>query len=75
MFDDVLSGLDMKTEEQLFIRVFGPDGLLRQHNITTVLVTHRGSYDHFSRQLKANLFQCDDFYMHPKSLLLIISGT
>ncbi|KAI9744668.1 MAG: hypothetical protein M1818_002197 [Claussenomyces sp. TS43310] len=41
IFDDVLSGLDGNTEEQVFTRVFGPGGLLRQHSITAILVTHR----------------------------------
>jgi len=42
IFDDVLSGLDINTEEQVFMRVFGPDGLLQKHDITAILVTHRG---------------------------------
>lgn len=40
IFDDVLSGLDADTEEQVFRRVFGPDGLLRRRNATVVLCTH-----------------------------------
>ena len=41
IFDDVLSGLDADTEEQVFDRVFGPLGLLRNRGgATTVLCTH-----------------------------------
>ena len=40
VFDDILSGLDADTEEQVFRRVFGPDGLLQRRNATTVLCTH-----------------------------------
>ncbi|KAE8445934.1 hypothetical protein EG329_012713 [Mollisiaceae sp. DMI_Dod_QoI] len=40
VFDDVLSGLDADTEEQVFTRVFGPNGLLRRRNATVVLSTH-----------------------------------
>ncbi|KAF4629796.1 hypothetical protein G7Y89_g8347 [Cudoniella acicularis] len=40
IFDDILSGLDADTEEQVFRRVFGPDGLLRRRNATAVLCTH-----------------------------------
>lgn len=40
VFDDILSGLDADTEDQVFKRVFGPNGLLRQRNATVVLSTH-----------------------------------
>ncbi|KAL3424167.1 ABC transporter [Phlyctema vagabunda] len=40
IFDDILSGLDGDTEEQVFNRVFGPDGLLKRRNSTIVLCTH-----------------------------------
>ena len=40
IFDDVLSGLDPATEEQVFRRVFGPEGLLRNRNATAILCTH-----------------------------------
>jgi ATP-binding cassette subfamily C (CFTR/MRP) protein 1 len=40
IFDDILSGLDADTEAQVFERVFGPNGLLRQRNATVVLCTH-----------------------------------
>jgi ATP-binding cassette subfamily C (CFTR/MRP) protein 1 len=40
IFDDILSGLDADTEEQVFQRVFGKHGLLRHRNATSVLCTH-----------------------------------
>lgn len=40
VLDDVFSGLDADTEEQVFRQVFGPDGLLRQRRSTVVLCTH-----------------------------------
>lgn len=40
VFDDVLSGLDADTEEHVFSRVFGPDGLIKRRNATAVLCTH-----------------------------------
>ncbi|KXX77725.1 Canalicular multispecific organic anion transporter 1 [Madurella mycetomatis] len=40
VFDDVMSGLDADTEEQVFNRVFSPTGLIRRRNATAVLCTH-----------------------------------
>lgn len=40
--DDVLRGLDWRTEECVWNRVFGPNGLLRQHGTTVILATHAG---------------------------------
>lgn len=40
VFDDVLSGLDADTEEHVFSRVFGPDGLIKRRKATAVLCTH-----------------------------------
>lgn len=40
IFDDVLSGLDAGTEEFVFSNVFGPHGLLKKTNTTSILVTH-----------------------------------
>jgi len=40
IFDDILSGLDSITEEKVFNRVFGPQGLLRRRNATVVLCTN-----------------------------------
>ncbi|KAM0467781.1 hypothetical protein ACHAP7_011585 [Fusarium lateritium] len=40
ILDDVFSGLDADTEEQVFRRVFGTEGLLRERRTTVVLCTH-----------------------------------
>lgn len=40
VLDDVFSGLDADTEEQVFRKVFGPDGILRRRRCTVVLCTH-----------------------------------
>ncbi|KAL1871985.1 hypothetical protein VTK73DRAFT_1815 [Phialemonium thermophilum] len=40
VLDDVFSGLDADTEEQVFRQVFGPDGLLRRRRSTVLLCTH-----------------------------------
>ncbi|KAK3381207.1 putative ABC multidrug transporter [Podospora didyma] len=40
ILDDIFSGLDADTEEQVFRQVFGPDGLFRQRQSTVVLCTH-----------------------------------
>ncbi|KAK4463066.1 P-loop containing nucleoside triphosphate hydrolase protein [Cladorrhinum samala] len=40
ILDDIFSGLDADTEEQVFRQVFGPDGLLRQRQATAILCTH-----------------------------------
>jgi ATP-binding cassette subfamily C (CFTR/MRP) protein 1 len=40
VFDDIFSGLDADTEEQVFRAVFSPTGLLRRRNATAVLCTH-----------------------------------
>ncbi|KFY80283.1 hypothetical protein V499_00837 [Pseudogymnoascus sp. VKM F-103] len=40
VLDDIFSGLDADTEEQVFRLVFGPDGLLRRRRSTVVLCTH-----------------------------------
>lgn len=40
IFDDILSGLDAITEENVFTRVFGLHGLLRRRNATVVLCTN-----------------------------------
>lgn len=44
IFDDVFSGLDLKTEEHVFNQVFGPQGLLKQIRATVVLCTHSISH-------------------------------
>ncbi|KAI0802868.1 P-loop containing nucleoside triphosphate hydrolase protein [Xylaria sp. FL0064] len=40
VLDDIFSGLDADTEEQVFRQLFGPDGLLRRRGTTVVLCTH-----------------------------------
>lgn len=40
ILDDIFSGLDADTEEQIFQRVFGPDGLVRRRSSTVILMTH-----------------------------------
>jgi ABC-type multidrug transport system fused ATPase/permease subunit len=40
VLDDIFSGLDADTEEQVFQNIFGPEGLLRRRRSTVVLCTH-----------------------------------
>ncbi|KAK4553453.1 hypothetical protein LTR86_009510 [Recurvomyces mirabilis] len=40
VLDDVFSGLDANTEEQVFRRVFGPHGIVRRQRKTAILCTH-----------------------------------
>ncbi|CZR65845.1 related to multidrug resistance protein [Phialocephala subalpina] len=40
VLDDILSGLDADTAEQVFSRVFSSHGLLRRRNATVILSTH-----------------------------------
>jgi ATP-binding cassette subfamily C (CFTR/MRP) protein 1 len=40
ILDDVFSGLDAETEDHVFTRLFGTEGLLRQMGTTVLLVTH-----------------------------------
>ncbi|KAJ5513392.1 hypothetical protein N7463_002944 [Penicillium fimorum] len=40
ILDDVFSGLDADTEEQVFRKVFGPEGLLKRRQTTALLCTH-----------------------------------
>lgn len=44
ILDDVLSGLDSVTEELVFQRVLGPNGLFRETTTQVVLATHSGLY-------------------------------
>jgi len=45
LLDDVLSGLDRRTEERILRNLFGPRGLLKKSNHSTVvLVTHAGKF-------------------------------
>ncbi|KAK3671387.1 hypothetical protein LTR78_008665 [Recurvomyces mirabilis] len=51
VLDDVFSGLDADTEEQVFRRVFGPHGIVRRQRKTAILCTHSTRHlpfaDHF----------------------------
>ncbi|KAI1387586.1 ABC multidrug transporter [Hypoxylon trugodes] len=40
IMDDVFSGLDADTEDQVFQRVFGVNGILRRRRATVILCTH-----------------------------------
>ncbi|KAH9885049.1 ABC multidrug transporter [Xylariomycetidae sp. FL2044] len=40
ILDDILSGLDADTEDQVFQKTFGPKGLLRERGSTVILCTH-----------------------------------
>ncbi|KAI9148100.1 putative ABC multidrug transporter [Paramyrothecium foliicola] len=40
VLDDVFSGLDADTEDQVFKKVFGPQGLIRRRGATALLCTH-----------------------------------
>lgn len=40
VLDDVFSGLDADTEEQVFKRVFGPEGIVTRRQATAVVCTH-----------------------------------
>ena len=42
LLDDVLSGLDATTEEQVFNRLLGKRGLFARQRTTVILVTHAG---------------------------------
>ncbi|KAG5660849.1 hypothetical protein KAF25_002492 [Fusarium avenaceum] len=44
LIDDILSGLDNSTGNDVFQRVFGPDGLLRRRGATAILCTHAVRY-------------------------------
>ncbi|KAL1595346.1 hypothetical protein SLS60_010037 [Paraconiothyrium brasiliense] len=44
IFDDVLSALDMATQNRIFHRLFGPRGLLRQFGTTALLATHANRF-------------------------------
>lgn len=44
VLDDVFSGLDVDTEQQVFRKVFGTEGLLTRRRSTVVLCTHSVRY-------------------------------
>jgi ATP-binding cassette, subfamily C (CFTR/MRP), member 1 len=57
IIDDGFSGLDAKTEEKVFVKFFGQQGLLRESGTTALLVTHgvsRLSYADYIIALDAN---------------------
>jgi len=51
LLDDVLSGLDKKTEQMVFHRVLGPEGLCHEHGITVVLATHAIKYLRYAEHI------------------------
>jgi ABC-type multidrug transport system fused ATPase/permease subunit len=53
IFDDILSGLDLGTESELFRRVFGPGGITRRRNVTVVVCTHSVRHLPFADQIIA----------------------
>lgn len=44
VFDDVFSGQDISTEQLVFSRVFGSEGLLIKTKTTAILATHGGKF-------------------------------
>ncbi|KAH8693924.1 ABC transporter [Talaromyces proteolyticus] len=40
LLDDVMSGLDPTTEEHIFMKLLGPQGLLRANGVTVIMVTN-----------------------------------
>jgi ABC-type bacteriocin/lantibiotic exporter with double-glycine peptidase domain len=49
VLDDILGGLDPKTEQSLVNNVFGNEGFLRKHSMTALLATHSSkSFSRFS---------------------------
>ncbi|EAL91343.1 putative ABC multidrug transporter [Aspergillus fumigatus Af293] len=44
LLDDIVSGLDLRTMEQITHRLLGPGGYLRRQQITVVLATHAGGH-------------------------------
>jgi ATP-binding cassette, subfamily C (CFTR/MRP), member 1 len=40
--DDVLSGLDSTTEEQIMTNVFGAEGIFRKKGTTVIMATNNG---------------------------------
>lgn len=53
IFDDIFSGLDANTEQQVFRRVFGPNGLLRRRSVTALLCTHSVRYLPYAQHIVA----------------------
>lgn len=55
ILDDVLSGLDSKTEDSLFNNLLGPAGLLHGAGMTIVLASSDGESRYPTANLKKNL--------------------
>jgi ABC-type multidrug transport system fused ATPase/permease subunit len=51
IFDDVLSGLDMKTEQHVLEHVFGSQGVLRRRKVTVLLCTHKARHIELADQV------------------------
>lgn len=61
IFDDVLSGLDSLTEELVFQRVIGPNGLLRKNGATVVLATHSSKGTSIVSIVAANILKSNGY--------------
>ncbi|PWY69102.1 multidrug resistance protein MDR [Aspergillus heteromorphus CBS 117.55] len=48
IFDDVFSALDAKTSEQIFMGIFGEQGILRQQGAAVILATHARKFMAFA---------------------------
>lgn len=75
IFDDVLSGLDADTEDLVFRKVFGSDGLVRRRKATAVLCTHSirhmASADHISEfSSNTSVVHSDSSRQSPSTSLL-----
>ena len=44
IFDDIFSQLDMTTQNKIFSRILGPQGILRRRNTTVILATHTSRF-------------------------------
>lgn len=68
ILDDILSGLDAATEEEIFASILGPTGLLRRLGTTVILATHAGmslrssciivANEHSPSSLRSGLYYC-----------------
>lgn len=65
LIDDVLSGLDKRTKTNVFHRVFGPHGLLKEDGSSCLLVTH----DRMFSVSLLNHFMTDLFINHLETFL------
>ncbi|KAF2449993.1 putative multidrug resistance protein [Karstenula rhodostoma CBS 690.94] len=53
IFDDIFSLLDMSTQNKIFSRVLGPNGLLRKRGATMILATHAVRFLRYTDQIIA----------------------